>query len=50
MNRPNPRAIPIAPVRKTVRVNAGAARAFDVFTAGFTRWWPRTHQIGKVPM
>jgi hypothetical protein len=50
MNRPNPRAITIAPVRKTVRVNADAARAFDVFTAGFTRWWPRTHQIAKVPM
>ena len=50
MNRPNPRAITIAPVRKTVRVNADAARAFDVFTAGFTRWWPRSHHIAKVAM
>ena len=50
MNRPIPRAITVAPVRKTVRVNAGAARAFDVFTAGFTRWWPRSHHISAVPM
>jgi uncharacterized protein YndB with AHSA1/START domain len=50
MNRPSPRAISVAPVRKTVRVNADAARAFDVFTAGFARWWPRSHHIGAAPM
>jgi len=50
MNRPNPRVITVAPVRKTVRVNADAARAFDVFTAGFARWWPRSHHIGAAPM
>jgi len=50
MNRPIPRVITVAPVRKTVRVNAGAARAFDVFTAGFARWWPSSHHIGAAPM
>ena len=54
MNRPSspsqPRQIAVAPVRKSVRVDAGAARAFDVFTAGLTRWWPRTHHIGAAAM
>ncbi len=42
--------ITIAPVRKTIRVNASAARAFDVFTAGLGKWWPRDHGIGKQPI
>jgi uncharacterized protein YndB with AHSA1/START domain len=42
--------IAIAPVRKTIRVNASAARAFEVFTAGLGKWWPRDHGIGKLPM
>jgi uncharacterized protein YndB with AHSA1/START domain len=42
--------ITIAPVRKTIRVNASAARAFEVFTSGLDRWWPRDHGIGKTPM
>ena len=42
--------ITIAPVRETVRVNASAARAFEVFTSGLGRWWPRDHGIGKLPM
>ena len=52
MTRPaqSPRTVQIAPVRKSVRVDAGAARAFDVFTAGLTRWWPRSHHIGAAPM
>ncbi|HSD74453.1 MAG TPA: SRPBCC family protein, partial [Steroidobacteraceae bacterium] len=25
------------------------ARAFEVFTAGFARWWPRSHSISSVP-
>jgi uncharacterized protein YndB with AHSA1/START domain len=50
MNRPSPRVINVAPVRKSLRVNADAARAFDVFTAGFARWWPRSHHISSVPM
>jgi len=40
----------IAPVRKTIRVKAPVARAFDVFTAGLTRWWPHDHGIGKKPI
>ena len=46
----SPRSLPIAPVRKSIRVDAGAARAFEVFTANIGRWWPRTHHIGAVPM
>ncbi|HEU4484364.1 MAG TPA: SRPBCC family protein [Povalibacter sp.] len=37
-------------MRKSVQVNASAARAFEAFTSGFNRWWPRTHHIGKAPM
>jgi hypothetical protein len=32
-----------------VRVAAAPARAFEVFTAGFSRWWPRSHSISPVP-
>ena len=34
-------------VRRTIRVNAPAARAFKVFTHEFDSWWPRSHHIGK---
>ena len=40
----------LAPVRKTMTVNAPAARAFQVFTAGMDTWWPRSHHIGKAPL
>jgi len=43
-------AVKIAPVRKSIRVNASQARAFDVFTSGLGRWWPRDKGIGKLPM
>jgi uncharacterized protein YndB with AHSA1/START domain len=42
--------VTIAPVRKSIRVNAAAEHAFDVFTAGLGRWWPRDMGIGKLPM
>jgi uncharacterized protein YndB with AHSA1/START domain len=38
-----------APVRKTLQVKAGQARAFEVFTTGMGRWWPPSHSIGKSP-
>ncbi|HEX3666345.1 MAG TPA: SRPBCC family protein [Rhizomicrobium sp.] len=42
--------ISAAPVRKSIRVDAPPARAFDVFAARFDSWWPRDHHIGKAPM
>jgi uncharacterized protein YndB with AHSA1/START domain len=44
MNAP----IQIAPVRKSVVVAAAASLAFDVFTAGMDRWWPKEHNLGTV--
>jgi uncharacterized protein YndB with AHSA1/START domain len=41
--------ITIAPVRKSLRVNAGQAHAFEVFTSGLGRWWPGKASIGKPP-
>ena len=42
------RKIRPAPVRKVVSVDATPQRAFDVFTAGFGRWWPgASHHIGQ---
>jgi uncharacterized protein YndB with AHSA1/START domain len=37
-------------VRRTVTVDAPIERAFEVFTDGFDRWWPRGHHIGGAPM
>lgn len=42
--------IQIAPVRKTVVVEASPEAAFTVFTAGINRWWPKTHGIGATPI
>jgi len=42
--------IRIAPVRKSVTVAASAQRAFEVFTAGIDRWWPKSHGIGAAPV
>jgi uncharacterized protein YndB with AHSA1/START domain len=42
--------ITIAPVRKSIAVKANQAHAFEVFSSGLGRWWPRTHTIGKPPM
>ena len=38
-----------APVRKTLQVKASQTRAFEVFTAGFGRWWPASHSVSKSP-
>ena len=41
--------ISIAPVRKSIRVGASQAHAFEVFTSGLASWWPAGHAIGKPP-
>jgi uncharacterized protein YndB with AHSA1/START domain len=46
-NQPGPHD---ASVRKSITVKVSQQRAFDVFTAGFDRWWPRSHHIGNAPM
>lgn len=38
-----------SPVRRSVTVKAAPQRAFEVFTAGFSSWWPKGHSIGTVP-
>ncbi len=40
----------IAPVQKTLTVNAAPARAFEVFTAGIDRWWPKSHSLSPSPL
>jgi uncharacterized protein YndB with AHSA1/START domain len=44
------RTVSIAPVRKSVVVQATPRKAFDVFTAGIDRWWPKSHGIGSAPL
>ena len=44
------RTITVAPVRKTVRVNAAPAHAFEAFSVGLGRWWPASHSIGRAPL
>lgn len=40
------KTITIAPVIKSLIVETSQAKAFDVFTAGIDRWWPKEHHIG----
>jgi uncharacterized protein YndB with AHSA1/START domain len=44
------RTITIAPVRKSIRVKASQAHAFEVFTSRLGRWWPHKGSIGSAPM
>lgn len=44
------KTISIAPVHKSIVVEAPAQHAFEVFTAGIDRWWPKTHGIGEAPI
>jgi uncharacterized protein YndB with AHSA1/START domain len=46
----NAQTITAAPVRKSLHVNASAARAFDVFTQHIMRWWPPSHTLVKSPL
>lgn len=43
------KTITIAPVRKSLMVEVSQAHAFDVFTSGIDRWWPKEHHIGNAP-
>jgi uncharacterized protein YndB with AHSA1/START domain len=44
------RTISIAPVRKSLVVEATQQRAFEVFTTGIDAWWPKKHGIGATPI
>jgi uncharacterized protein YndB with AHSA1/START domain len=39
-----------APVKKSITVRASVPQAFEIFTADFDSWWPRSHHIGSSPM
>ena len=39
-----------AAIVKALTVPANPDRAFEVFTAGFGSWWPKTHHIGSSPL
>ena len=40
----------LAPVRHAVLVPAEPDQAFEVFTAGFGDWWPKTNTIAQAPV
>jgi len=37
-------------VRQSITVPASVEEAFEIYTAEFDTWWPRSHHIGKSPM
>ena len=37
-------------IKKQLTVNASIDKAFRVFTANMTTWWPKMHHIGKSPL
>ena len=40
----------VDPIRRDVVVEVGQARAFELFTAEMTSWWPAEHHIGSAPI
>ncbi len=42
--------IVVAPVHKTITVDADPEFAFEVFTSGVDRWWPKSHSMSDVPV
>ena len=39
-----------APVRMSLHVDAAQDHAFDVFTSGMGRWWPKSHKLGEAEL
>jgi uncharacterized protein YndB with AHSA1/START domain len=39
-----------AAIKKTLTLDATPQKAFEVFTAGFGSWWPKSHAIGDSPL
>jgi uncharacterized protein YndB with AHSA1/START domain len=39
-----------AAIRKSFTVRAGRETAFEIFSKGLDRWWPRSHFIGPSPL
>jgi uncharacterized protein YndB with AHSA1/START domain len=37
-------------IRREVVVEVGCAKAFEIFTADMTSWWPPHHHIGSAPI
>jgi uncharacterized protein YndB with AHSA1/START domain len=37
-------------IRREVVVEVGQARAYELFTADMTSWWPSAHHIGSAPI
>ncbi|HVY90933.1 MAG TPA: SRPBCC family protein [Hyphomonadaceae bacterium] len=44
------KTITIAPVKKTITVEAAQAHAFEVFVSRIDLWWPKQHHIGDSPV
>jgi uncharacterized protein YndB with AHSA1/START domain len=40
----------VAPIRREIVVGVDRAKAFAVFTADMTSWWPSAHHIGSAPI
>jgi Activator of Hsp90 ATPase homolog 1-like protein len=40
----------IEAIRREVVVGVGQRRAFELFTADMTSWWPSAHHIGSAPI
>jgi len=39
-----------APVRKSIFVDAPQSLAFEVFTNGMGRWWPKSHKLSEAEL
>jgi uncharacterized protein YndB with AHSA1/START domain len=50
MTETNTTRATVAPIRREIVVDIAQARAFEVFTAEMTAWWPPEHHIGSAPI